>query len=60
MIIDAATGQVVGKAPRRRAKGITGAQLKAFYRVNSLLNKVCKTAPPISRRGSSRGKRPCR
>lgn len=55
------SGQVVGKAPKRRAKGITGAQLKAFYRVNSLLNKVCKTAPPISRRGASRGgKRACR
>lgn len=60
-IIDKLSGQVVKKVPTRRPKGITGTQLKAFHRVNSLLNKLCKTAPPISRRGASRGgKRACR
>jgi len=38
---------------RRRAKGITGAQLKAFTRVTGILNKYCK-APPPRRRAASR------
>lgn len=59
-LIDKMSGQVVGKAPRRRAKGISGAQLKAFHRVNNMLNKLCKTAPPISRRGAPRRSKACR
>jgi hypothetical protein len=44
-------------APRkRRAKGITATQLKAFTRVTALLNKYCKTPPPTKRRSASRGK----
>jgi hypothetical protein len=44
-----------GGGGRRRMKGITGAQLKAFTRVTAILNKYCKTPPP-RRRASTRGK----
>jgi hypothetical protein len=47
---------------KRRAKGITGTQLKSFVRVTKLLNKYCKVAPPTRRRhaGGSRFGRTCR
>jgi hypothetical protein len=46
--------------PRRRtAKGISGAQLKAFKRVTGILDKLCKTPPPTKKRGSAR-KSTCR
>lgn len=47
---------------KRRAKGITGTQLKSFVRVTKLLNKYCKVAPPTRRRhgGGSRFGHSCR
>lgn len=41
---------------RRRSKGITASQLKAFTRVTSILNKYCKTPAPMKRRAASRSK----
>lgn len=45
LLYDAA-GNVVGQRRRRRSKGITATQLKAFTRVTAILNKYCKTPPP--------------
>lgn len=41
-----AAGNPVGQRRRRRSKGITANQLKAFTRVTAILNKYCKTPPP--------------
>ena len=50
-----------GGAPvRRRAKGITGRELKAFTRVNGILDKFCKIKPPTRRAGSPRRGKACR
>lgn len=53
------SGQAIGPVPKRpRSKGITGRELKSFTRVTGILNKYCKTPPPVSRRGRgySKGK----
>ena len=50
-----AAGNPVRRA-RRRSKGITATQLKAFTRVTAILNKYCKTPPPAKRRGATRSK----
>lgn len=56
-IYDAAGNLLRGRPGRRkRAKGITGRELKSFVRVTGLLNKYCKTPPPTKRRGASKGK----
>lgn len=47
--IDALTGRPVASR-RRRSKGITGRELKAFTRVTGILNKYCKTPAPMKRR----------
>jgi len=39
---------------RRRARGITGTELKNFRRVSQVLNKWCKTPPPTKPRRSAR------
>jgi hypothetical protein len=57
MIYDAA-GNPIGRRARRRGKGITASQLKAFTRVTHILNKYCKTPAPARRR--STGARKCR
>jgi hypothetical protein len=44
---------------RRRAKGITGTELKSFRRVTGLLQKLCKTPAPTRRARSAR-KTSCR
>lgn len=54
VLYDAAGNPVMRK--RRRSKGITASQLKAFTRVTAILNKYCKTPPPVKRRGAPRGK----
>lgn len=56
-IYDAAGNLLRGRpGKRRRAKGITGRELKSFVRVTGLLNKYCKTPPPTKRRGAAKGK----
>lgn len=35
---------------RRRAKGISGSEMKAFRRVTGVLQKLCKTPAPMRRR----------
>jgi hypothetical protein len=50
-------GQATGQR-RRRKKGISATELKAFTRVTGVLNKYCKTPPPMKRRTS--GGRKCR
>lgn len=47
-----------GTRRRRRRKGITGTELANFERVTKMLNKFCKTPPPMRRRKS--GGRSCR
>ena len=37
---------VTGRRYRRRAKGITGAELKAFSRVTRIIDKYAHTRPP--------------
>lgn len=39
---------------RRRAKGISGSEFRAFKRVTNILNKVCKTPAPMRRRTGGR------
>jgi hypothetical protein len=53
LIYDVA-GNVIGRRARRRSKGITATQLKAFTRVTAILNKYCKTPPPTGRRRATR------
>ncbi len=48
-----------GAMRRRRAKGISGSEMKAFNRVTRILDKVCKTPAPVRRRSTSKG-RSCR
>lgn len=59
--VQGAAGAVVGgmlydqfgnpvRRAKRRAKGITARELKSFTRVTSILNKYCKTPPPMKRR----------
>jgi hypothetical protein len=57
-IYDKLTGERVGRAAggRRRRKGISATELKAFTRVTSVLNKYCKTPSPTKRRSAPRGK----
>jgi len=52
------TGRRAGAAPRRRARGITAAELKGFKRVNGILDKYAKIKPPT--RSRSYGVRKCR
>jgi hypothetical protein len=47
-----------GTRRRRRRKGITGTELANFERVTKMLNKFCKTPPPMRRRKT--GGRSCR
>lgn len=47
-----AAGRPVASRRRTRSKGITARELKSFTRVTSILNKYCKTAPPMRRRTS--------
>jgi hypothetical protein len=54
VLYDAAGNPVARR--KRRSKGITATQLKAFTRVTAILNKYCKTPPPAKRRGASRSK----
>lgn len=49
-LYDAAGNLVRPAGRRRRAKGITARELKSFTRVTGLLNKYCKTPPPMKRR----------
>lgn len=50
-------GRGQAAAPRRRRrKGISGSELKAFTRVTAVLNKYCKTPPPMRRRTSRSSK----
>lgn len=53
-----AAGNPVRTMRKRRAKGITARELKSFTRVTGILNKYCKTPPPMKRR-TSKG-RACR
>lgn len=44
---------------RRRSKGISGSEMKAFRRVTNVLGQLCKTPAPTRRRTASKG-RSCR
>lgn len=45
------------QAPRRRrSKGISGSEMKAFRRVTNVLGQLCKTPAPTRRRTASRSK----
>jgi hypothetical protein len=54
VLYDAMGNQVTTR--RRRRKGISASELKAFTRVTQVLAKYCKTPPPTKRRGAPRGK----
>jgi hypothetical protein len=43
-------GNPVRTKRRARSKGITARELKSFTRVTGILNKYCKTPPPMKRR----------
>lgn len=47
---------MVNRSRRRRRKGISASELKAFTRVTQVLNKYCKTPSPTKRRSAPRGK----
>ena len=44
------------RAKRRRSKGITARELKAFTRVTGIMNKYCKVGPPRRRAAAPKGK----
>jgi hypothetical protein len=54
VLYDAAGNPVKRRKPK--SKGITARELKSFTRVTSILNKYCKTPPPMKRRGATRSK----
>lgn len=54
ILYDAAGNPV--RPRRRRSKGITARELKAFTRVTGIMNKYCKTPAPTRRRSAPRGK----
>ncbi len=54
ILYDAAGNPVQRRRPK--SKGITARELKSFTRVTGILNKYCKTPPPMKRRAAGRSK----
>lgn len=54
LLYDAAGNPV--RQRRRRSKGITARELKAFTRVTGIMNKYCKVGPPRRRAAAPKGK----
>lgn len=52
VLYDAAGRPVQAVRRKTRSRGITARELKSFTRVTSILNKYCKTPPPMKRRTS--------